>query len=94
MPHKGWGWGDCVYKPNLIFPEMAHTNVFSFIPKTAYQPLICTKHNETKFKYVKNQFEIFQKLQCFILALLYICNFYIMLSIIVHFIYIYIYIYI
>ena len=35
-------WGTkYVYEPNFYFLEMAHTNLFSPIRKTTYEPLTC-----------------------------------------------------
>ena len=39
-------WETSVYQPNFNFLEMAHTNFFSSIRKTAYQPFILVVYNE------------------------------------------------
>ena len=48
-----------VYEPKFSFPEMAHTNFFFSIRKTAYQQSICTKNIANKnFQKFKNNINL------------------------------------
>ena len=50
-----------VYTPNFKFPEMAHTNCFSSIRKTAYQPFIYTHNPKTNITISDFSFAILHK---------------------------------